>query len=214
MLPSPIEAIIFDCDGTLVDSLPLASSVLAEYLARLGIARSEKELAAAFGAGKLAEAVAEFERALGRSLPVDFIPELRRRRDRAARERLRPVDGAVELLSKLRLPIAVASNGPLQQTLVSLEATGLLPYFSTRVFSAYDVDSWKPHPGLFLHAAKALAVEPIRCAVVEDAPLGVEAGLAAGMTVFALCEDQNWASDRVRTVRRLADISLYLNGAA
>jgi HAD superfamily hydrolase (TIGR01509 family) len=210
-MPSAIQAIIFDCDGTLVDSLPLATEVLNEYLASLNVVLSQPEVAARFGSGHLAESVADLERSIGRQLPAEFIPELRRRRDAAVRERLRPIDGALELVSSLRIPIAVASNGPLHQTLVSLEAAGLLSYFSTNVFSAYDVGSWKPAPELFLHVAKALGVGPSQCAVVEDAPLGVEAGLAAGMTVFALCDDDRWSGKQVHFVQRLCDITRYLS---
>jgi HAD superfamily hydrolase (TIGR01509 family) len=101
--------------------------------------------------------------------------------------------------------MAVASNGPRDQTTLSLELTGLLPFFPERVFSAYDVGSWKPDPGLLLHAATELGVEPARCLVVEDAGPGVEAALAAGMRVLALCESR-WPSDRVRGIRRLSEV--------
>jgi HAD superfamily hydrolase (TIGR01509 family) len=209
-----IEAIIFDCDGTLVDSLPLATEVLVEYLASFGVVLSVDDAATRFGSGQLAESVAEFERSVGFQLPGEFVPELRRRRDLAVRERLRPIDGALELVSSLRIPVAVASNGPLQQTRLSLEVTGLLGYFSTNVFSAYEVGKWKPDPGLFLHAAKMLGVDPSRCAVVEDALPGIEAGMAAGMTVFALGIDDGWSRGRVRKIRTLADISPWLSSAA
>jgi HAD superfamily hydrolase (TIGR01509 family) len=209
----PIEAIIFDCDGTLVDSVPLATEVLTDYLASLGVALDKSDISQKFGSGRLADTVAELEQLIGRKLPAEFVPELRRRRDLAMRERLRPIDGALELVRSLRVPVAVASNGPLRQTLLSLEITGLLPHFSANVFSAYDIGSWKPHPGLFLHAANALGVRPEHCAVVEDAPLGIEAGIAAGMTVFALCEDGHWASDQVRVIRHLSDVGRHLTGA-
>ncbi len=209
----PIDAIIFDCDGTLVDSLPLATAVLVEYLASLGVTLSASEATVHFGSGRLAESVAGFERFLGAKLPGAFVPELRRRRDRAVRERLRPIDGALELVRTLQIPIAVASNGPLQQTALSLEVTGLLRYFSPNVFSAYDVGSWKPDPGLFLHAAERLGVEPSRCAVVEDAAPGIDAGIAAGMVVFALCDDDYPNHERVRTIRSLSEIGSQLTRA-
>lgn len=206
-----LEAVIFDCDGTLVDSLPLTTEVLVEYLADLGITLSASDVAARFGDGQLATAMAEFERFLGRRLPADFVPELRRRRQHAVRARLRPLDGAVELLSALRVPVAVASNGPLEQTRFSLEVTGLLRYFSANVFSAYEIDAWKPDPKLFLHAANVLGVDPSRCAVIEDGFSGIEAGIAAGMTVFALGRDGPWPRHRVRRVKCLDDVRADLN---
>jgi len=209
-----IEAIIFDCDGTLVDSLPLATEVLVEYLAELGVTLSAREVAARFGAGRFAKILAEFETFLGKELPADFVPEFRRRRSQAVRTRLRPIEGASDLLRDLRVPVAVASNGPLEQTLLSLETTGLLQYVSGRVFSAYELNTWKPDPGIFLHAAQALGIHPSRCAVVEDAIPGVEAGIAAGMTVFAFSEHDRWNHERVHIIRRLDDVRSYLSATA
>ena len=200
-----MEAVIFDCDGTLVDSVTLATEVLVGYLAELGHGVSTSDVGEGFACGRMSEFLADLERGLGRALPEDFVGELRRRRDAAMRARLRPVEGARELLAGLTVPMAVASNGPREQTTLSLELTGLLPFFSDRVFSAYDVGSWKPDPGLLLHTATQLDVEPARCLVVEDAAPGVEAALAAGMRVLALCESR-WPSDRVRGIRRLLDV--------
>jgi HAD superfamily hydrolase (TIGR01509 family) len=99
---------------------------------------------------------------------------------------VRPIDGALELVRSLSVPFCVASSGPRDKIELSLRTTGLLPYFEGRIFSAYEVGSWKPDPELFLHAARSLGVPPARCAVVEDSIPGIQAGLAAGMNVFAL----------------------------
>ena len=204
-MTTPVEAVIFDCDGTLVDSVTLATEVLVEYLAELGHVVSASDVGERFACGRMSEFLVDLERSLGAALPDDFVGELRWRRDGAMRARLRPIDGARELLAGLTVPVAVASNGPRDQTTLSLELTGLLPFFSERVFSAYDVGSWKPAPGLLLHVATHLGVEPARCLVVEDARPGVEAALAAGMRVLALCESR-WPSDRVRGIRRLSEV--------
>jgi HAD superfamily hydrolase (TIGR01509 family) len=216
----PIEAVIFDCDGTLVDSLPLVAAVLAEYLGCLDLPCSLPEAAALFGSGRLDDSAAALEALIGRRLPPGFITELLRRRDDRVRQGLRPIDGALPLVGSLRLPIAVASNAPLAQTTLSLEVTGLLPHFASRVFSAHDVGSWKPEPGLFLHAAAALGVEASRCAVIEDSVVGIEAGLAAGMTVLALRQgeiaerergdDEAWTSRGVVVVAHLRDVGPHL----
>ena len=201
---------IFDCDGTLVDSLPIVRDVLREYLGTLDLGIPVPEATALFGSGRLGDSVAALQTRSGRPLPADFIDELLRRRDASIRERLQAVEGAVELLKGLSTPVAVASNAPLPQTMLSLQVTGLLEYFAPHVYSAHEVGSWKPHPGLFLHAAAKLGVPPSRCVVVEDSALGAEGGVAAGMIVYGLGECGKCAG--VRPLKGLADLPTHLRG--
>lgn len=206
-----IQAVLFDCDGTLVDSLPIVREVLREYLSTLDLGISVSDATALFGSGRLGDSVQALARACGRPLPDDFIDELLRRRDEGVRGRLRAVEGAVELVSRLSLPMAVASNAPMAQTRLSLEITGLAPYFGDHVYSAHDLGAWKPAPDLFLHAAARLDVEPAHCAVVEDSPVGAEAGLAAGMTVFGLGPRADVMPAGVRAIQRLGDLAALLS---
>lgn len=183
-----MKAVIFDCDGTLVDSEVLSNEVLVAAIAEHGLILSVAEALVAFRGGKMADCVADLEVRLGRPLPADFVPALRSRMADAFRTRLQPVDGALELihsLSRSSRSICVASNGPREKIETSLSLTGLSPFFEGRVFSSYDVGVWKPDPGLFLHAARVMGVEAEECAVVEDSLPGIQAGLAAGMAVFA-----------------------------
>jgi HAD superfamily hydrolase (TIGR01509 family) len=184
---SPIDAVIFDCDGTLVDSEPILLQALADEAGALDPAASftEGELLALKGQ-RMSYSMDVVARKLGRALPADFEARARARMAPVFRERLQPIPGAIELLRALKVPYCVASNGPLHKMQITLAVTGLLPLLEGRIFSAYEVGSFKPDPGLFLHAARALDVRPERCAVVEDSLPGIEAGLAAGMTVYAL----------------------------
>lgn len=185
------EAIIFDCDGTLVDSESLGNQVVVECVAELGLDIPLPEALALFTGRKMADSIAVIEQRLGRPVPVDFLPELRRRMAEVFKAKLQPVAGVTDLLPSLRAPYCVASNGPRDKMELSLHTTGLLPYFAGRIFSAYEIGSWKPEPGLFLHAAQTMGVAPERCAVVEDSALGVRAGKAAGMTVFGYAPSGN-----------------------
>ncbi|HEX2870870.1 MAG TPA: HAD family hydrolase [Polyangiaceae bacterium] len=206
-----IKAVIFDCDGVLVDSVGLAGEVLADYLRELGFDVTRQEATRRFGSGKMADYVARFEREMGRRLPEKFEQELRSRRERVFRERLRPVDGAAELVRALRVPGCVASNGPMAQIEHSLRTTGLHDAFEGRIFSAYSVRAWKPDPGLFLHAGSALGVNPADCAVLEDSELGIAAGLAAGMQTFAfLPGGGETAHAGVHTLRHLSELHGFL----
>lgn len=181
----PIEAVIFDCDGTLVDSERLANTALVECVAPFGLCMSTEDAMQSYVGGRMADCVADLERRLGHKLPDSFIPDVRRRTAEAFRSHLKPVEGAREVLANLRLPFCVASSGPMEKIELSLALTGLAGFFARdRIFSAYDVGSWKPDPGLFLHAAWAMGVPPERCAVVEDSLRGVEAGVNAGMQTF------------------------------
>jgi HAD superfamily hydrolase (TIGR01509 family) len=210
-----IEAVIFDCDGTLVDSETLASEVLVECVRPHGLELTVGEALTQFAGRKMAECVAELEQRLGKALPPDFVPGLRTRMADAFRSRLQLVEGALSVVQYLEVPYCVASSGPREKIELSLGITGLLPYFEGRIFSAYEVGSWKPDPGLFLHAAKALGVAPERCAVVEDSAPGLQAGLAAGMVVFAFRHRGAIAGDTadgVRVLRQLRDLPDLLVG--
>jgi len=204
-----IEAVIFDCDGTLVDSEGLANEVLVECLKPHGLDITADQARAQFTGRKMADCVAELERQLGSVLPTDFVGDFRTRCTEAFRSRLRPIDGAATALQRLRVPYCVASSGPREKIELSLEITGLLQYFEHRIFSSYEIGIWKPDPGLFLHAAEALGVAPNRCAVVEDSEPGVQAGLAAGMVVFAFIPagGPNFEGvEGIRVLRRLRDL--------
>jgi HAD superfamily hydrolase (TIGR01509 family) len=187
MSGASIGAVIFDCDGTLVDSEPIAAAAWADEVRALdpAVALDDDDLQALKGQG-LPFVLDFLGQRIGRALPHDIETRVRHRMAVAFRERLQPIPGAMELLQSLSLPYCVASNGPRQKMELTLGVTGLLPWLQGRIFSAYEVGSFKPEPGLFLHAARELGVAPERCAVVEDSLTGIEAGLAAGMTVYAL----------------------------
>lgn len=180
-----LEAIIFDCDGTLVDSESIGVEVFAEVAAECGAHFSPSATLELLRGMKMTECVERIEALCGVKLAKDYVPEVRRRMAEAFRSRLQPMTGARELLASLTLPFCVASSGPRAKIELSLSLTGLASFVNGRVFSSYEIGSWKPEPGIFLHAAAALGVAPSACAVVEDSEPGVRAGLAAGMRVLA-----------------------------
>jgi HAD superfamily hydrolase (TIGR01509 family) len=181
----PFHGVIFDCDGTLVDTEPLANDVFAAMLCAEGLPMTGHQAMSRFRGMKWDACFAEVEAELGRKLPSGFLPELQERTFAAYRSGLKPIPGIVELIASLDIPICVASNGRREQVEFSLSLTGLLPHFTGRIFSSYDIGVWKPEPDLFLHAARAMGVEPANCAVVEDSVPGIQAGISAGMKVFA-----------------------------
>ncbi|MBP7701502.1 MAG: HAD-IA family hydrolase [Phenylobacterium sp.] len=176
-----VDLIIFDADGVLVDSEEIALAVMAQAATAAGAPMDAAEALAVFRGLKIADCVAEIERRAGRPAPAGFIAEVRAATAAAFETDLRAVEGVHDALAALSAPICVASNGPMSKLDQTLRLTGLATRFEGRVFSAYEVGAWKPDPGLFLHAAKALGADPARCVVVEDSLAGVQAAAAAGM---------------------------------
>lgn len=209
------QAILFDCDGTLVDSERIGNEVIIEQVAELGLQLTLEEALHQFAGRKMADTITLIEQMLGRAVPAPFLPELRRRMAVAFESRLQAMDGVHELLQSLTSTLCVVSNGPQDKMRVSLGVTGLLPYFDGRIYSGYDCDSWKPDPGLFLYAARCLGVDPERCAVVEDSLHGVIGGMAAGMTVFAYAPDHSHrlAATGARIFHHMTELQMELQEA-
>ena len=183
--PAPVALVIFDCDGVLIDSEPIANRVLAGQLGSIGLELSPDEVMARF-VGRTREGCLELaQRLLGRPLPADFAGRWDEALFAALGAEVKAVDGVAGLLRRLRVPWCVASNGTPHRMRMSLEAAGLLPLVEGRLFTASEVARPKPAPDLFLHAAARMGAEPARCAVIEDTPTGVKAGVAAGMRVLA-----------------------------
>ena len=173
--------LLFDCDGTLVDSELLGNVALAQQLALAGIAETAEAITARFRGHKLADILAALERTHGVALPSGFVERYRERAEALFEAEVVAMPGAADALARLALPMCVASNGPIAKIRQDLRVAGLAHHFGDRLFSAYDVGSWKPDPGLFLHAARAMGAAPRDCVVVDDSAAGVEAAGRAGM---------------------------------
>lgn len=208
----PIEAVIFDCDGTLVDSETLSIAVLVELIAEYGLQLDYEQALQQFSGNELSLVLDEIEAQLGHALPKSFLTDFRERQIGVLQQRVQAVHGAEELLAEMTLPFCVASNAPLKKINVCLEATGLKRFFAEpQILSAYQIQVWKPAPDLFLMAAESLSVSPERCAVIEDSRFGIDAGLAAGMQVFALDPHDHHANiPEVQTVQTLRQLSPLL----
>ena len=182
------ELVIFDCDGVLVDSEGPANRILAKALRREGLDVDEAEVAKATTGITLAAVVAWAEGLLGKPLPSDFLDRLRVETYAAFKSELTAVSGvarAVDAVQASGVKTCVASSGSIEKMNLTLGLTGLLDKFQSRLFSAKQVEHGKPHPDVFLLAAREMGVAPPAAIVVEDSLPGVQAGVAAGMTVFA-----------------------------
>jgi HAD superfamily hydrolase (TIGR01509 family) len=176
--------VIFDCDGVLVDSEPIANRVFSQMLGEVGLPMSYEETVRTFIGRSAATCVGMVEERIGRPVPEGWVDAWRQRTLDAFSHELRAVNGVEAVLDGLTVPFCVASSGEPAKMRFTLGMTGLLPRFEGRMFSAVEVPRGKPAPDLFLHAARRMGAAPERCAVIEDTAVGVQAGAAAGMTVF------------------------------
>ncbi|MER6120237.1 HAD family hydrolase [Streptomyces sp. A0642] len=182
------ELVIFDNDGVLVDSEPIANTILAGYLTELGHSTSYEESLRDYMGSAVHRVHDLVEERGGEKLPADFDDTLHARIFAAFQQDLTPVPGVEDVLGELvadGIPYCVASSSSHERIRVSHRVTGLDQWFEEEwIFSAEDVGRGKPAPDLFLLAAERMGVAPERCVVIEDSPLGVEAARAAGMDVY------------------------------
>jgi len=201
------DLVIFDCDGVLVDSEPIANRVFAEMLREIGLDVSIREMYERFVGRPMSYCMELVAEKLGRAPPDDFVANLQERTFAAFEAELRATPGILEALNEIDLPVCVASSGELEKMRLTLGLTGLLSRFEGRLFSVTEVARGKPAPDIYLHAAASLNANPRACFVIEDSPVGAQAGVAAGMTVLGYCA--HTPSDKLLSVgaqRAFADM--------
>ena len=174
------KAVIFDCDGVLIDSEIIANRIEVEVKCELGFPTTlEEQLKKFVGHGATSSVVLdEIKR-----LPAHFETLVDERCQIAYKNELKPIAGVLEVLNTLKLPKCVASSSRTQWLDLKLEITGLKSFFNNAIFSGDTVEKCKPEPDLFLHAMKTMGWSREDCLVIEDSVAGVTAGKAAGIVV-------------------------------
>lgn len=181
------EAIIFDCDGVLVDSEVIAIAVEREHLSGWGLVYDTETYISRFVGLHNRDYHAALRvdaEAQGVALPADFAPIIQAAIWKRFETDLKAIEGAGDMAAAFDGPVAVASSSETDKLHKKLAMTGLASAFGDHVYSADLVEKGKPAPDLFLLAAERLGIAPARCAVIEDSVNGVKAGRAAGMTVI------------------------------
>lgn len=182
------EAVLFDCDGVLVDSEPLTNGVLRDMLGDLGWRMTVDECMAQFVGKAVMDEVAIIEARTGFQMTEAWMAEFRRRRNDTLNAELQAIPNIHAAVQAVHADfdgrIACASGADRHKVELQLRKVGLMAFFEGRIFSGHEMPRSKPAPDVYLAAAEALGVDPRRCAVVEDTVTGVTAGVAAGATVF------------------------------
>lgn len=188
------KCIIFDCDGVLVDSEAISTAVLIAMATEIGVAISMEYVDDNFSGKSLKSAFDEIEKRLGNKLPEHFEKAYRARTYEAFKTQIKPVKGIHEVIDALSVPFCVASSGPPEKIKLNLRTTKLLDHFEGRIFSSYEIGSWKPDPGIFEHAAAKMGFKPSECVVIEDSIAGVQAARSGGFDVFGFGNLKNQAA--------------------
>ena len=185
----PIELVVFDCDGVLINTEHISIDVDVRVLAALGWSDIDRDTVIDRFLGRSHnDFVAETERVLGRTLEPGWDTEFQEWYEDGFARELVAMDGVLEVFEQLEIPFCVASSSGHAHLERRLTQVGLWPHVAGRIFSAEDVGRGKPFPDLFLHAAERMGADPSACLVVEDSVAGIEAATAAGMQMVAYGE--------------------------
>ncbi|WP_420961182.1 HAD family hydrolase [Brucella sp. IR073] len=180
---NPFDLVIFDCDGVLVDSEPLAALAYHNVYAKEGMPIPQGTVAHGVGM-KQADIILLIAKLTGHHLPqaaeANLWPETRS----LFAESLQPTAGIAHFLKRLQIPRCVASSSSMERIEFSLGVTRLRGFFGDAIYSSSMVKRGKPAPDLFLYAADKMGADPGRCVVIEDSPYGIEGAVAAGMTAI------------------------------
>jgi len=183
------EAVLFDCDGVLVDSETITNGVLRDMLQERGWTLTAADCMSLF-VGKAVRDEAELiAQKTGTPITEDWLAGFRERRNAALSQDVLAIPNIHDAVHRIHAHhagrIACASGADRFKVELMLRKLGLINYFDGRIFSGHETPRSKPFPDVYLAAAAALGVDPTRCAVVEDTVTGATAGVAAGATVFA-----------------------------
>lgn len=173
--------VIFDCDGVIVDTETTALTV-HQMMVEKKVPMEEPDIfIEKYRGKKIASIVESVSVSHYVEFPKNFIEKFRERSLKAFEDDITAIDGIEDVLKALKVPFCIGSNSPLKLIEACLSMTGLLHYFQGRIFSAYELQHWKPDPFLFQFAANTMGVLPEKCIVIEDSPCGVQAAQAANM---------------------------------
>lgn len=185
------SAILFDCDGVLVDSEPLTNGVLRDMLEESGWSMTLVQCMAFFVGKAVRDERVAIEAHTGQPLTEDWMQQFYQRRNQALIDALEIIPGALVAVQAAHTltqgRIACASGADRFKVEMQLTQVDLMGYFVGRVFSGHEMPRSKPAPDVYLAAARQLGVAGAHCLVIEDTPVGVTAGVAAGATVWAYC---------------------------
>lgn len=185
------KCIIFDCDGVLVDSEHISNSILIEMSNDVGAIITMEYALKNFAGKSLKSCFTHIEKLIKKELPSNFERDYRNKTFAAFKKDLKPIKGIHDLLNQISIPFCVASSGPIDKIKLNLTTTKLIDKFQSRIYSSYEIGSWKPNPEIFEYAAKQMGFNPNECVVIEDSLAGIRAARNGGFDVFGFANENN-----------------------
>ena len=186
-----IKCVIFDCDGVLVDSEIIANQILLSMAREFGLEMTLEDAIKNFNGRRLNDSFQHIEKLTNKKLPDNFENEFRKQTFETFKTDLKSVKGVKEFIDNLSVSYCVASSGPREKINLNLTTTGLIEKFEHKIFSSYEIDSWKPEPEIFIHASKQMGFTTDECIVIEDSTAGVIAAVKGGFKVYGLANENN-----------------------
>ncbi len=204
--------LLFDCDGTLVDSERLCNIGLVKMFKEYGVALELEEMVKEFKGFRLSTILEILSVRYELNLPSEFIPKYRLLVEGLFNLELKPIEGIEFALENLKHTKAVVSSGPREKILHALSICNLSKYFGSNIFSSYEIGIWKPDPEIYLHAARSLGYLNSNCIVIEDGIVGIEAGVKAGMrTLFYNPYSENCPYSSVESFKSMKELPTIVN---
>ena len=205
------EVVIFDCDGVLVDSELIALGQTRRALGAAGLPVTHAEAIDRFLGFSVDTIIQRAEEELAGALPADFRSDLARDILTRFTSELKGIEGVRQAVAGLECPVCVASSSPPERIRHALSVAGYSGLFEPYIFSATMTPRGKPHPDLFLHAAREMGAAPDKCLVIEDSAPGVVAAVSAGMEVFGFVGGSHFSGDAPRERLKEAGASLIFD---
>ncbi|AIN74091.1 HAD family hydrolase [Flavobacterium psychrophilum] len=186
-----IKCVIFDCDGVLVDSEIIGNQILLSMSKEYGLEMTIEDAIKNFNGRSLKDSFQQIEKLTSNRLPDNFESEYRKQTFEAFKTELKPIKGVKKFIDSLSISYCVASSGPIEKIHLNLTTTGLIEKFENKIFSSYQINSWKPDPEIFLFASREMGFTTNECIVIEDSKAGVISAKKGGFKVYGFANENN-----------------------
>lgn len=212
---SVVKCVLFDCDGTLVDSEKLCCEAIVTTFEQVGVSLSFDAVSDNFSGGKIADVLSSAQDIAQSHVSLDLLaPIYREEIKRLFEEKLRPMEGVTNLLQYLDdqgIEYCVVTNGPVSKAEKMLSIVGLADKFTGKIISAFDANSWKPEPDLLQYSVTIMGFLPTECLYVDDTVKGVRMGVSAGLRTIHFATSCDYEQRNATCLTSMEQVIDYIN---